>query len=180
MAFIFGSTSKISFAGAGLAAVAASKRNITFMMRQLTNQTISYDKISQLMHVRFFGNYQNMKAHMKKHAAILRPKFELVEEILEEELGSLDIAQWTKPRGGYFISFQTLPGCAKRTVALCKEAGVTLTAAGAAFPYGIDPKNSNIRLAPSYPTLEELEQAARLFCLAVKMATVEYLLTTSI
>ena len=180
MAFIFGSTSKISFAGAGLAAVAASKRNIAFMMRQLTNQTISYDKISQLMHVRFFGNYQNMKAHMKKHAAILRPKFELVEEILEEELGSLDIAQWTKPRGGYFISFQTLPGCAKRTVALCKEAGVTLTAAGAAFPYGIDPKNSNIRLAPSYPTLEELRQAARLFCLAVKMATVEYLLTTSI
>ena len=180
MAFIFGSTSKISFAGAGLAAVAASKRNIAFMMRQLTNQTISYDKISQLMHVRFFGNYQYMKAHMKKHAAILRPKFELVEEILEEELGSLDIAQWTKPRGGYFISFQTLPGCAKRTVALCKEAGVTLTAAGAAFPYGIDPKNSNIRLAPSYPTLEELEQAARLFCLAVKMATVEYLLTTSI
>ena len=180
MAFIFGSTSKISFAGAGLAAVAASKRNIAFMMRQLTNQTISYDKISQLMHVRFFGNYQNMKAHMKKHAAILRPKFELVEEILEEELGSLDIAQWTKPRGGYFISFQTLPGCAKRIVTLCKEAGVTLTAAGAAFPYGIDPKNSNIRLAPSYPTLEELEQAARLFCLAVKMATVEYLLTTSI
>ena len=180
MVFIFGSTSKISFAGAGLAAVAASRRNIQFMMRQLSIQTISYDKISQLMHVRFFGNYQNMKAHMKKHAAILRPKFELVEEILEEELGSLDIAQWTKPRGGYFISFQTMPGCAKRTVALCKEAGVTLTAAGAAFPYGIDPKNSNIRLAPSYPTLEELETAARLFCLAVKIASVEYLLTTSI
>ena len=180
MVFIFGSTSKISFAGAGLAAVAASRRNIAFMMRQLTNQTISYDKISQLMHVRFFGDFQHMKAHMKKHAAILRPKFELVEEILEEELGGLDIARWTKPRGGYFISFETMPGCAKRTVALCKEAGVTLTAAGAAFPYGIDPKNSNIRLAPSYPTLEELEQAARLFCLAVKIATVEYLLTTSI
>ncbi|MCI8654044.1 MAG: aminotransferase class I/II-fold pyridoxal phosphate-dependent enzyme [Angelakisella sp.] len=180
MVFIFGSTSKISFAGAGLAAVAASRKNIRFMMHQLTNQTISYDKISQLMHVRFFGDYRNMKAHMKKHAAILRPKFQLVEDILEKELGGLDIARWTKPRGGYFISFQTMPGCAKRTVALCKGAGVTLTSAGAAFPYGIDPEDSNIRLAPSYPTLEELKEAARLFCLAVKLATVEYLLTTSI
>ena len=180
MIFIFGSTSKISFAGAGLAAVAASRRNIRYMVHQLANQTISYDKISQLMHVRFFGNYENMKAHMKKHAAILRPKFQLVESILAEELEELAIARWTKPRGGYFISFETMPGCAKRTVALCKEAGVILTAAGAAFPYGIDPADTNIRIAPSYPTLEELGTAARLFCLAVKIASVEYLLTTSI
>ena len=180
MAFIFGSTSKISFAGAGLAAVAASTNNIRFMMRQMAIQTISYDKISQLMHVRFFGDYSGIKAHMKKHAAILRPKFELVEDILAEELSGLEVARWTKPRGGYFISFETMPGCAKRTVSLCKEAGVVLTAAGAAFPYGIDPKNSNIRIAPSYPTLGELETAARLFCLAVKIASVENLLIRSV
>ena len=180
MVFIFGSTSKISFAGAGLAAVAASTNNIRFMMRQMAIQTISYDKISQLMHVRFFGDYSGIKAHMKKHAAILRPKFELVEDILAEELSGLEVARWTKPRGGYFISFETMPGCAKRTVALCKEAGVVLTAAGAAFPYGIDPKNSNIRIATSYPTLGELETAARLFCLAVKIASVENLLIRSV
>lgn len=180
MIFIFGSTSKISFAGAGLAAVAASRNNIEFMTRQLAIQTISYDKISQLMHVRFFGDYQGMKEHMKKHAAILRPKFRLVEDIFARELEGLGIARWTKPRGGYFISFQTLPRCAKRTVALCKDAGVALTAAGATFPYGIDPEDSNIRIAPSYPALPELETAARLFCLAVKIAAVEYLLTTSI
>ena len=180
MVFIFGSTSKISFAGAGLAAVAASRRNIQFMMRQLSIQTISYDKISQLMHVRFFGDYRRMKEHMKLHAAILRPKFQLVQDIFREELEGLGVAGWTEPRGGYFISFQTLPHCAKRTVALCKNAGVTLTSAGATFPYGIDPEDSNIRIAPSYPTLEELGTAARLFCLAVKIASVEYLLTTSI
>ena len=180
MVFIFGPTSKISFAGAGLAAVAASRRNIQFMMRQLSIQTISYDKISQLMHVRFFGDYRRMKEHMKLHAAILRPKFQLVQDIFREELEGLGVAGWTEPRGGYFISFQTLPHCAKRTVALCKNAGVTLTSAGATFPYGIDPEDSNIRIAPSYPTLEELETAARLFCLAVKIASVEYLLTTSI
>ena len=180
MVFIFGSTSKISFAGAGLAAVAASRRNIQFMMRQLSIQTISYDKISQLMHVRFFGDYRRMKEHMKLHAAILRPKFQLVQDIFREELEGLGVAGWTEPRGGYFISFQTLPHCAKRTVALCKNAGVTLTSAGATFPYGLDPEDSNIRIAPSYPTLEELETAARLFCLAVKIASVEYLLTTSI
>ena len=180
MVFIFGSTSKISFAGAGLAAVAASTNNIRFMMRQMAIQTISYDKISQLMHVRFFGDYRRMKEHMKLHAAILRPKFQLVEDILAEELSGLEVARWTKPRGGYFISFETMPGCAKRTVALCKEAGVVLTAAGAAFPYGIDPKNSNIRIAPSYPTLGELETAARLFCLAVKIASVENLLIRSV
>ena len=180
MIFIFGSTSKISFAGAGLAAVAASRKNISFMKRQLAIQTISYDKITQLMHVRFFQDLPHLREHMKKHAAILRPKFQLVEEILSRELDGLGIARWTHPRGGYFISFDTLPGCAKRTVALCKEAGVTLTPAGAAFPYGIDPRDTNIRLAPSYPELGELEQAARLFCLAVKMASVEYLLTTSV
>ena len=180
MVFIFGSTSKISFAGAGLAAVASSTHKLRLMMRQMAIQTISYDKISQLMHVRFFGDYSGIKAHMKKHAAILRPKFELVEDILAEELSGLEVARWTKPRGGYFISFETMPGCAKRTVALCKEAGVVLTAAGAAFPYGIDPKNSNIRIAPSYPTLGELETAARLFCLAVKIASVENLLIRSV
>ncbi len=180
MIFIFGSTSKISFAGAGLAAVAASRKNIAFMRRQLAIQTISYDKITQLMHVRFFQDLDHLKEHMKKHAAILRPKFQMVEEILTRELDGLGIARWTRPRGGYFISFDTLPGCAKRTVALCKEAGVTLTAAGAAFPYGIDPKDTNIRIAPSYPELGELEQAAKLFCLAVKIASVEYLLTTSV
>ena len=175
MVVIFGSTSKISFAGAGLAAVAASRRNIQFMMRQLSIQTISYDKISQLMHVRFFGDYRRMKEHMKLHAAILRPKFQLVQDIFREELEGLGVAGWTEPRGGYFISFQTLPHCAKRTVALCKNAGVTLTSAGATFPYGKDPEDSNIRIAPSLPPVEELEAAMAVFCVCLKLAALEKL-----
>ena len=176
MIFIFGSTSKISFAGAGLAAVAASRKNIAFMRRQLAIQTISYDKITQLMHVRFFQDLDHLKEHMKKHAAILRPKFQMVEEILTRELDGLGIARWTRPRGGYFISFDTLPGCAKRTYELCKKAGVTLTTVGATYPYGRDPEDSNIRIAPTYPELDSLRDAMKILTLCVRIAALEKLL----
>ncbi|MEG0854427.1 MAG: aminotransferase class I/II-fold pyridoxal phosphate-dependent enzyme, partial [Angelakisella sp.] len=143
MLFIFGSTSKISFAGAGLAAMGASRANILLTQQQLTIQTIGYDKISQLMHVRFFKDLDGIKAHMKKHAALLRPKFQMIDRMLTEELGGLEIAHWTKPNGGYFISLDTVDNCAKRTISLCERAGVKLTGAGAAFPYGIDPRDRN-------------------------------------
>ncbi|MEG1389058.1 MAG: aminotransferase class I/II-fold pyridoxal phosphate-dependent enzyme [Angelakisella sp.] len=180
MLFIFGSTSKISFAGAGLAAMGASRANILLTQQQLTIQTIGYDKISQLMHVRFFKDLDGIKAHMKKHAALLRPKFQMIDRMLTEELGGLEIAHWTKPNGGYFISLDTVDYCAKRTISLCERAGVKLTGAGAAFPYGIDPRDRNIRIAPSYPTLEELELATKLLCLSIKIASVEYYLTISV
>lgn len=180
MIFIFGSTSKISYAGAGLAAMAGSRANIKLTQQQLSIQTIGYDKIAQLMHVRFFHDLDGIKAHMKKHAELLRPKFQMVDRILSERLGGLGIGTWTKPNGGYFISLDTIDNCAKRTVALCDKAGVKLTGAGAAFPYGIDPRDRNIRIAPSYPTVAELETASELLCLSVKIASVEYYLTISI
>lgn len=176
MVYEFCSTSKISFAGAGISAVAASVANLEYMKKTMTVQTIGYDKINQLRHVRYFKDVQGMKAHMMKHAAIMRPKFRAVLEILEKELGGLGIGSWTNPNGGYFISFDAMEGCAKAIVAKCKEAGVVLTDAGATYPYKKDPKDSNIRLAPTFPTPEELAMAADLFVLCVKLVSVEKLL----
>lgn len=176
MVYEFASTSKISFAGSGIAAVASSKANLDEYKKSMTIQTIGYDKVNQLRHVRFFKDMDGIKEHMKKHAKLLRPKFEIVDEILERELGGLGIAEWTKPIGGYFISFNSLEGCAKKIASLCKEAGVVLTPAGATYPYGKDPKDSNIRIAPSFPTVEEMGQATELFALCVKLASVEKLL----
>lgn len=174
----FASTSKVSFSGAGIAALAASKANLDDIKKQLTIQTIGYDKINQLRHVTYFKNLDGLKQHMKKHADEMRPKFEAVLDVLEKELADTGIASWEKPYGGYFISFNAMEGCAKKIVAKCKEAGVTLTGAGATYPYGKDPKDSNIRLAPSFPTLEELAQAADLFVLCVKLVSIEKILET--
>jgi len=176
MVFEFASTSKVSFPGSGIAALATSANNIADIKKQLTIQTIGHDKINQLRHVRFFKDINGLKEHMRKHAEFMRPKFEAVEEVLDKELGGLGIGSWTEPNGGYFISFEAMDGCAKEIVAKCKEAGVKLTGAGATFPYGKDPKDSNIRIAPSFPTPEELKQAADLFVLCVKLVSVEKLL----
>lgn len=176
MVYEFASTSKITFSGAGIAAFASSKANVEEAKRFMTIQTIGHDKVNQLRHARYFKNLDGMLAHMKKHADIIRPKFEATLDILEKELGGLEIGEWTKPLGGYFISFDAMEGCAKAIVARCKEAGVVLTGAGATFPYGIDPKDSNIRIAPSYPTQEEMVAATDLFVLCVKLVSVEKLL----
>ena len=176
MVFEFASTSKVSFPGSGIAALATSANNIADIKKQLTIQTIGHDKLNQLRHVRFFKDINGLKEHMRKHAEFIRPKFEAVESVLEEELGGLGIGSWTEPKGGYFISFDAMDGCAKAIVAKCKEAGVKLTGAGATFPYGKDPKDSNIRIAPSFPTPEEMKQAADLFVLCVKLVSVEKLL----
>lgn len=171
MVYIFASTSKITFPGAGVALMAASKNNVELIKKQITVQTIGPDKLNQLRHVRFFGSPEGIRAHMEKHAAILRPKFNTVLNMLEKELTGL--AEWNRPRGGYFISV-FLKGCsARRVVRLCREAGVVLTPAGATYPYGIDPDDSNIRLAPSFPGVEELQKAMEIFCLAVKIASCE-------
>ena len=172
----FCSTSKISFSGAGIAAMASSPANLADIRKTLTLRTIGYDKVNQLRHARFFVNVEGMLAHMKKHADIIRPKFEAVLSVLEEELGGLGLGEWTKPLGGYFISFDAMEGCAKAIVAKCKEAGVVLTGAGATFPYGKDPKDSNIRIAPTYPTAEEMAAATDVFVLCVKLVSVEKLL----
>lgn len=172
----FASTSKVTFAGAGIAAMASSKKNLDFIRKSMTIQTIGYDKINQYRHVKYFKDLDGIKAKMKQHADILRPKFELVDEILTKELEGLGIGTWTKPLGGYFITFETLEGCATSVVKKAKEAGVVLTGAGAPFPYGTDPRDFVIRIAPSYPTLEELRQAAEVFVLCVKLASVEKLL----
>ena len=176
MVYEFASTSKISFSGAGVAAIASSKGNLECIKKTLAIQTIGHDKINQLRHVRYFKNFQGIKEHMRKHAALMRPKFEAVEQVLERELSGLGIGSWTKPNGGYFISFDAMEGCAKAIVARCREAGVVLTGAGATFPYGIDPKDSNIRIAPSFPTPEEMQMATDLFVLCVKLVSVEKLL----
>ncbi len=178
MVYKFASTSKISFSGAGIAALVASKANIDDIKKQLAIQTIGYDKINQLRHARFFKNKAGVLEHMKKHAAIMRPKFEAVLNVLETELGGLEIGEWTKPKGGYFISFDSMEGCAKTIVAMMKDAGVVMTGAGATFPYGKDPKDSNIRIAPSFPPSEELELAAQIFTVCVKLASVNKLLET--
>lgn len=176
MVYEFASTSKVSFAGGGIAAVASSKKNLDFMRKTLTIQTIGYDKINQLRHVKYFKNLDGLRAQMKKHAALMRPKFEAVLDVLEKELGGLEIGSWVSPKGGYFISFEAMDGCAKAIVEMCKNAGVVMTGAGATYPYGKDPKDSNIRIAPSFPTPEEMAQATDLFVLCVKLVSVEKLL----
>ena len=176
MVFKFTYTSKISFPGSGVAAIATSDANMADIRKYMVVQTIGHDKLNQLRHVRFFRDRYGVEAQMRRHADILRPKFEMVEQTLEDELGGLEIGTWTKPLGGYFISFDALEGCAKAIVAMAKEAGVVMTGAGATFPYGIDPKDSNIRIAPSYPTVEELAVAAKLFALCVKLVSVEKIL----
>ena len=176
MVYQFCSTSKVTFAGAGVAALSSSPANIADIKSKLQWSTIGPDKINQLRHVRFFKDVNGLKEHMKKHAAIVRPKFEEVLATLERELAELEIAQWSHPLGGYFVSFDAMEGCAKKIVARCKEAGLVLTGAGAAFPYGKDPKDSNIRIDPTMPTLDELKEALELFVICVKLVAVEKLL----
>ena len=178
MVFEFASTSKVSFPGSGMAALASSEANVADIKKQLTIQTIGHDKINQLRHVRYFKNLEGVKAHMMKHAAQIRPKFEATLKVLKEELTGLGIGTWSEPRGGYFISFDAMEGCAKAIVAKCKDAGVVLTNAGATFPYGKDPKDSNIRIAPSFPTPEEMELASDIFVLCVKIVSIEKILET--
>lgn len=177
LVYEFASTSKVSFAGGGIAAVASSQKNLADIRKSMTIQTIGFDKINQLRHARFYKNIDGLKAQMKKHADIMRPKFEAVLEVLESELGGLEIGSWIKPKGGYFISFDAMEGCAKEIVAKCKEAGVVLTGAGATFPYGKDPQDSNIRIAPSFPTPEDMAAATDLFVLCVKLVSVNKLLS---
>ena len=176
MVYKFCSTSKISFPGSGIAAIAASTANLADIRKQMTIQTIGHDKVNQLRHARFFKDIHGVVEHMKQHADILRPKFEAVIDVLEKELGGLEIGSWIKPRGGYFISFDSLDGCAKAIVAKAKEAGVIMTGAGATFPYGKDPKDSNIRIAPSFPTPKELALAAEIFVLSVKLVSIDKIL----
>lgn len=176
LVFEFISTSKVSLAGAGIAAIGSSERNLDFIRKSMTIQTIGHDKVNQLRHVKFFKNLDGIKAQMKKHADIMRPKFEAVLSVLEEELDGLEIGSWITPKGGYFISFEAMDGCAKEIVQKCKDAGVVLTGAGATYPYGKDPKDSNIRIAPSFPTPEEMEEATDLFVLCVKLVSVQKLL----
>ncbi len=171
--YIFSSTSKITYPGAGIAMMAASKRNVAFILKHLTKQTICPDKMNQLRHVRFLKDMEGITAQMKKHAAILRPKFDAVFEIFERELGNKGIASWNKPNGGYFISLNILDGCAKKAVLLAREAGVVLTGAGATYPYGIDPYDRNIRIAPTYPPMDELKKALKIVCVCIKIACAE-------
>lgn len=173
---LFCSTSKITFPGAGVAAMAASDNNMKVFCKRYAMQTIGFDKLNELRHARYFKNYQGFVQHMQLHRRILEPKFQAVLQMLEEKLAGKGVASWTKPNGGYFISVDVLDGCAKRVVELCKEAGVALTPAGATYPYGKDPKDSNIRLAPTYPPVDELLTAMQLFCLCVELAAVEKLL----
>lgn len=170
------STSKITFPGAGVSALIASGNNIAAIKKRLNAQTISYDKMNQHRHVQFFGNADGVREHMRKHASILKPKFDIVLKHLDEELSGKGIASWVEPNGGYFISLDVMEGCAKRTGELCREAGVTLTTVGATYPYGIDPHDSNIRIAPSFPPVAELDVAAELLCICVRLACVEKLL----
>ena len=176
LVYKFSSTSKITFPGSGIAAVATSPNNMVDFVATLKYQTIGHDKVNQLRHVRFFGDIHGMVEHMRKHAAIIRPKFEMVENTLAEHLEGLDIGTWTKPRGGYFILFDSLPGCAKEIVALMKKAGVIMTPAGATWPYGKDPNESNIRIAPTYPTLAELKTAMETFTVCVRIASAKKIL----
>lgn len=176
LVYKFASTSKITFPGSGIAALATSPNNLEDIKEQLKIQTIGHDKVNQLRHVRYFGDIHGLMVHMKKHANILRPKFEMVESILEEELGGLGIGEWTNPRGGYFICFKALEGCAKAIVKRCKKCGVKMTPAGATWPYGKDPYDRDIRIAPSYPPVEDLRTATQLFALSVKIVSAEKIL----
>ena len=176
MVIEFTSTSKISFPGAGVAVLAASDRNIEMIISRMSIQTIGYDKLNQFRHVKYYKDVKGIKNHMKLHRNILAPKFKAVINEFKAQLKEYDIARWTKPNGGYFISLDVMPGTAKRVYELCKEGGVTLTTVGATFPYGIDPEDKNIRIAPSYPPVDELMTATKLLCLCVKLAAVEKLL----
>ena len=176
LVYKFASTSKITFPGSGIASLATSKNNLEDIKEQLKHQTIGHDKVNQLRHVRFFKDIHGMTEHMRKHADVIRPKFEAVEEIFDRNLSGLGIGEWTKPKGGYFISFETLPGCAKNVVAHAKKAGVTMTGAGATWPYGKDPKDTNIRVAPTFPSLSDLKTAAELFTLCVRIVSLEKLI----
>ena len=176
MVFEYASTSKVTLSGAGVSVMASSVDNIKYMTKLLGIQTISYDKVNQLRHVRFLKDKAHTLELMKKHAAIMKPKFDAVVSALDKEIAPLGIAQWKRPKGGYFVSVDTMDGLAKRTLALCKEAGVVMTGAGATFPYGVDPRDRNIRIAPSLPPVEELEQAIAVFCTCLKLAALEKLL----
>ena len=173
LAYKFASTSKISFPGSGISALAASENNLVDIRAQMKVQTIGHDKVNQLRHVRFFGDIHGMVEHMRLHANILRPKFEIVRNTLEAELGGLGIGTWTNPKGGYFVSFDSLDGCAKEIVSKCKKVGLILTGAGATFPYGKDPHDSNIRIAPSFPANSDLELAMKVFTCVVKLVSVK-------
>ncbi len=175
-ALMFCSLSKVTFPGASVAAMAASRRNIEYILKHMFPTIISYDKLNQVRHIRFLKDMNGLAEHMEKHRRILEPKFDAVLSLLSQGLAECgSIARWTEPNGGYFISLYTLDGCAKRTVQLCRQAGVALTDAGAAFPYGVDPKDSNIRIAPTFPPLHELEEATRLLCVCVRIAVLELL-----
>ena len=176
MVFEFASTSKITFPGAGISVMAASEANQKYMQKLIGVQIIGYDKVNQLRHVKYLKNKTETLALMKKHAAFLRPKFRMVLDTLEREIAPLGIAEWQRPKGGYFVSVNTMDGIAKRTLALCKEAGVVMTSAGATFPYGIDPRDRNIRVAPTLPPVEELSQAMKVFCVSMRLAALEKLL----
>lgn len=175
MVFEYASTSKITLPGAGVSVMAASVENQAYMKKLMNVQMISYDKVNQLRHVRYLKDRENTLALMQRHAAIMRPKFDCVLEWLEKEIAPLDIARWQSPKGGYFISLYTMPGLAKRALILCRTAGVVMTDAGATYPYGIDPDDSNIRIAPTLPTIEELQQAMEIFCVSLRMVTLEKL-----
>ncbi|MBD5522276.1 MAG: aminotransferase class I/II-fold pyridoxal phosphate-dependent enzyme [Lachnospiraceae bacterium] len=176
MVYEFCSTSKVTFAGGGIAGMASSLANVKAIKESMSVRTIGYDKINQLRHARYFKDKAGLLEHMKKHAEIIRPKFEAVLNVLDKEIGGLEIGEWTKPVGGYFISFDAMDGCAKAIVEKCKEAGVILTGAGATFPYGKDPRDRNIRIAPTFPTPEEMAAATDLFVLCVKLVSVNKLL----
>ena len=176
MVYKFASTSKICFPGSGVAAIATSPNNLVDIKKQLQNQTIGFDKVNQLRHVRYFKDIHGITEHMRKHAAILRPKFEMITDMFTRELGELGVGSWYTPKGGYFIAYETLEGCAKDVVARMQKAGVTMTTAGAPFPYGKDPRDTVIRIAPSYPSVENLKTATEIFVLCVKLASIKKLL----
>ena len=179
MVYQFASTSKITFPGAGISVLSSSEANIAYIMDLFGVQTISYDKINQLRHVKYLKNKEHTLELMKKHATVMAPKFQVVSDKLESEIQECGFAQWNRPKGGYFVSLNTMPGTAKRALALCKEAGVVMTSAGATFPYGKDPQDSNIRIAPSLPPVEELEKAMDVFCTCLKLAALEKLLNAN-
>lgn len=178
MVYEFTSTSKVTFAGAGISAMAASENNIKSAIGMMNAQIISHDKLNQLRHVLFLPTIEALEEHMAKHADIMRPKFEAVLDMLDKELGGLGIAEWTKPMGGYFIGFDAMEGCAKKIVSMCADAGVVMTDAGATYPYGNDPSDSNIRIAPSFPEIDELVEASKIFVTCVKIASIDKILET--
>ncbi len=175
MVYEFASTSKVTFPGAGVAVMATSEANLAYLIPLINIQTIGFDKINQLRHVKYLQDKEHTLALMQRHAAILRPKFHAVLDALDREIAPLGIGEWKRPKGGYFVSYNAMSGTAKRALALCREAGVTMTGAGATFPYGVDPEDSNIRIAPSLPPVEELQQAIAVFCVCVKLAALEKL-----